>query len=204
MASVVPGRPEFEACGAAFDEVDESGDNGGMAAKRAGVIVVALVTAFGLAACDRGGHKARSTRAGSLSRSVSTSTTRTAPSKHELAQKYLRIIRPASSALARFDAKAQRWDYGTSGPAAAEDAAPAIAATKEADRNLLRTHWPSRVARDIRALVQADGALIGVMQSVATLTDAASLDWANHFAQAVEKVSAASNGVRADLGLPKG
>ena len=183
---------------AAFDEVDESMDNGGMVAKRAGVIVVALVTSLGLAACDRGGHAARSTGAASLS------TTRTAPSKHELAQEYLRISRPASSAIARFNAKSQRWDYGTSGPAAAEDATPAIAATEEADRNLLRTHWPPPVARDIRALVQADGALINIMRSVATLTDAASLDWANHFAQALGKVSAASNRVRADLGLPKG
>ena len=189
--------------GAAFDELGESVDNGGMAARRAGAIMVALVTILGLTACDRGGHNARSTRAASVSGSVGTSTTRTAPSKHELAQTYLRIIRPANSALARFDAKAQRWDYGTAGPAAAEDAAPAIAAVKEADVELLRTHWPSPVARDIHALVRADDALIGVMRAVATLTDAASLDWANHFAQALARASAASNVVRADLGLPK-
>lgn len=162
--------------------------------------MVALVTAFGLTACDRGGHNARSTRAAS----VGTSTTRTAPSKHELAQTYLRIIRPANSALARFNAKAQRWDYGTAGPAAAEDASPAIAALEEADTKLLRTHWPSPVARDIHALVRADGYLIGVMRALAALTDAASLAWANQFAEGLGKVSAASNAVRADLGLPKG
>lgn len=125
-----------------------------------------------------------------------------APSNHELAQTYLRIVRPANAAFARFNAKAQRWDIGTAGPAAAEDAAPAIAAAEEAQSKLLRRHWPSRVAADIRALVRADGALIDDLHALAALTDATSLTWANQYARDAGKVSAASNSVRAALGLP--
>ena len=136
--------------------------------------------------------------------SVPTTDTSTAaaPDLHKLAQTYLRIVAPANSVVTTFRKKAADWNDNTTNPQAAKEAAPVIAAFEKADNELLRVDWPPATAVDVKALVTADGALIGDLNALENVDLLSAGNWANQFSQDAGKVSAAVNIVRSDLGLP--
>src|SRR5262245_54894906 len=164
----------------------------------------ALTLAVGLlAGCGGGGSKAKP---GSTteSRTDGGSMTESPPSQHELAQTYLRIVKPANAEADRFNAKANRWDDSTTNAQAAKDAAPLIAAIQKADGKLLRVHWPAATEADIKALIRADGALIGDLRALKGVDMSSAGSLSNQFERDAGDVQAAANIVRADLGLPPG
>ncbi len=129
-------------------------------------------------------------------------TTSSTPDLHELAQTYLRIAGPANAATATFAEKANRWNDQTTNAQAVKDAAPAIAAHQKADNALLHVDWPSSVAVDVKALVAADGAVVGDLNGLKNIDLTSAGDWSNQLSQDLGKFSAATKIVRADLGLP--
>lgn len=81
-------------------------------------------------------------------------------------------------------------------------AAPLLAASQTFDSAALRQQWPSGVRADIKALVSADGAEEGDLESLET-ADATNIDQINASLTKDGNTTAAdSNIVRSDLGLP--
>jgi hypothetical protein len=120
-----------------------------------------------------------------------------------LAQTYLSILGPVYDERDRFIGKASRWDTNTTADDIAKDAAPMIAAMRKADDKLLGVHWPPDTAADVKELVQAEEAAGRDLGAVADVTDEQSTaDWFQHYQEDGAKVSAATDVVRADLGLP--
>jgi hypothetical protein len=164
---------------------------------------LAMLLAVGLlASCGGGGGGGNEASPGS---SVTTThhdmTTQSAtPSTQELAQTYLRIVRPANAEIDRFTAKARSWNDETTNAQAAKDAGPVIAALEEADNELLRVRWPAAIRADVKALVRADGAVIGDLNGIRDAVAVGS--WANQFSKDLGEFAAAVAIVRADLGLP--
>jgi hypothetical protein len=115
---------------------------------------------------------------------------------------YLAIIQPANDALINFGAKARGWNSETTGAQAASDAQPAIAAVREAVNKLLRVNWPGPTAADIKAQARAFGAVTGDLAALAGVTPLSSGAWVAQYGQDAGAASAASDIVRADLGLP--
>ena len=107
------------------------------------------------------------------------------------AAQYLRLIKPANDALNALQAlpsTSTDADYG----AAAAKIAPVYQAV---DAALLRAQWPANVMVDIKALVTADGAVIGDLSNLTAST-------VDTMVRDSGTASAQSNIVRADLGLP--
>jgi hypothetical protein len=115
---------------------------------------------------------------------------------------YLAIIQPANDALINFGAKARGWNSETTGAQAASDAQPASAAVREAVNKLLRVNWPAPTAADIRAQARAFGAVTGDLAALVGVTPLSSGAWIAQYGQDAGAASAASDIVRADLGLP--
>jgi len=161
--------------------------------------VLAAVAACALSGCGGGSKHAAST-----SRVVvgTDTLTVTEPTRHELAQEYLRIIGPMNAEFARFQAKAKGWDDNTTGPEAAEDAAPVIAAIRKGNNELLRVSWSTSTMSDVKEMVRADGALIGDLAGLAGVDLFSVGNWSSQFTQDAGRLQAAVNIVRADLGLP--
>jgi hypothetical protein len=157
-----------------------------------------LAVAF-LAGCGGGGNEA--SPASPVTTTHHDMTTQSAPSKQELAQEYLRIVAPANAALDTFNKKESSYDKNTTTQQVATDLAPVIAAYQEADNALLRVSWPSSIATDVKAMVTADGALIGDLQATTVQDVLSSGSWATQVSQDGGKSVAAANIVRADLGL---
>lgn len=84
----------------------------------------------------------------------------------------------------------------------AKDAAPLIAAFEKGDGELLRVDWPAETRADVKALVAADGAVLGDLRVLDTVSLLSAGDWSNQFSQDFGKLAAAADIVRADLGLP--
>jgi predicted RNA-binding Zn ribbon-like protein len=119
-----------------------------------------------------------------------------------LGQTYLSIVKPANDAIDRFEAKAKSWDDNATGEQAAKDAAPAVAAIREADNKLLRVAWPASTAADVKELVRAHGSMTGDLDGLEGVNALSAGAWTTQLTQDAGKASAAANIVRADLGLP--
>jgi hypothetical protein len=153
-----------------------------------------------LVGCGSSGGK-KASRGTSVAITNGAATTSTTPELHELAQTFLRIVGPANAAITTFGKKAKRWTTKTTYGQAVNDAAPLIAALEKTDNALLRVHWPSSIAVDVKALVTGDGAVIGDLKALDSLTFRPRV-WVKQFPQDVGKLSSAAHLVRADLGLP--
>jgi hypothetical protein len=165
-------------------------------------IVAIAVLAGSLVGCGGGNNnKGSSGSATAVTLSIGSETGTAPPSQHELAQTYLRIVRPGNAAVDSFKAKAARWNHNTTGVQAAKDAAPLIAAIQKADRQMLRVEWPPSTTADVKDLVRAHGALVGDLNALETLNILSAGDWVNQFTQDAGKAAAGANIVRADLGL---
>jgi hypothetical protein len=75
-----------------------------------------------------------------------------------------------------------------------------IAALEEADNELLRVRWPATIEADVKALVRANGTVIGDPNGIRDAVAVGS--WANQFSKDLGEFAAAVAIVRADLGLP--
>ncbi len=167
-----------------------------LASSALGFVVLGLVTGCGGA----GGGNAGSTAAPAATTTHHDMTIQSTTSKEDLAQTYLRIVRPANAEIDRFTAKARRWNDQTTNTQAATDAEPVTAALEKADDELLRVDWPATLRADVKAAVRADGAVVEDLKGIA---DAASVgSWVNQFSKDIGTFAAAVAIVRADLGLP--
>lgn len=161
--------------------------------KRTTALLAALAAAGALAGCSTAA-KTTST-ATTTSRAVAASTTvASSPSTKPLsfyAAQYSRIVAPANAAIDKLKAM----------PSTATDAdVAAVAASivpvvQKVDAELLRAQWPPNVLTDIKAMVAADGPLLGDLNNLS----AANMDAAIRESGAA---NAAANIVRADLNLP--
>jgi hypothetical protein len=131
-----------------------------------------------------------------------TEATTTTPDRQQLADEYLRIIAPANAAHRLWSKKAKSYDSNTTVEQQASDLAPLIAAYEDADNALLRVDWPPSIAEDIKALVAANGALIGDLRAADSQDVLSRSSWLTQVSQDGGKSAAAANIVRADLGLP--
>jgi hypothetical protein len=84
--------------------------------------------------------------------------------RQKLAREYLRIVAPANKAHDALMEKTRSYDSNTTTEELGSNLAPVIAAYEDAD-NALRVNWPSVVAADVKALVAANGALIGDLRA---------------------------------------
>jgi hypothetical protein len=128
-------------------------------------------------------------------------TTPATSSKQDLARTYLRIVAPANAAHDTLERKSKSYDDSTTAEQVASDLAPVIAAYEAADNALLRVKWPASIAADVKALVVANGALIGDLRAAGSQDVLSSSNWATQLSQDGGKSAAAANIVRADLGL---
>jgi hypothetical protein len=170
--------------------------------KRLAALVLALVTVVVvalLAGCG-GGSKSAVTQ----TQAATTPAAQSTPTRRELAHTYLSIIRPTYDARDHFIEQASRWNDKTTGDDIAKDAAPMIATVREADDKLLRVNWPPEIAVDVKELVRAEEAAARDLGATANVrADARSItDWYKQYKLDGAKVAAATNVVRADLGLP--
>jgi len=124
-------------------------------------------------------------------------------SRAALARAYLFITGPANDALSKFRTKASGWGDSTTGTQAAKDAAPAVAALRRADSQLLRLDWGPSMNPEVRTLVTAHGAVIRDLGSLRALKSLAPGPWLNRLVDDSSKASAAAQVLRKDLGLPQ-
>ena len=172
-----------------------SGDRLALNVKRLAALVLSLVAVAVvalLAGCGGGSKSAVTAEATSQARM---------PSRAELAQTYLRIVKPLNDASDRFYKRTAHWNQQTTGKEAAKDSAPSIAALRTFDDKVLRVDWPPETAVDVKELVRADRAFIGDLRALENV-DVLSLGLVNQARQDTTKGGAAGNVVRADLGLP--
>ncbi|HET8752423.1 MAG TPA: hypothetical protein VFM43_07865 [Gaiellaceae bacterium] len=164
----------------------------------------AFLTLFLVAGCGGSGKSGDGTTSVTLTRETTTSTTTRAPrlSKHELAQEYQRIAKPLSKVGNTFVSKAVKWTKQTTNEEAARDAAPLIAAYREADRELLRINWPQPMDRHVKLLVRANDLLIADLVSLRTINLRASSSWQSKFVRDASRAATVVDIVRADLDLP--
>ena len=169
-----------------------------------GVGLIAFATGWLLAGCGGNGRKSAPPASAAATMTAPTAATGTAatPDKHELAQKYLRIVAPANAALDTFNEKEKSYSSDTRAEQVVSDLAPVISAYQEADNALLRVNWPPSIAADVKALVGANGALIGDLEAADSQDVLSSSSWTTQASQDGGKSVAAANIVRADLGLP--
>jgi hypothetical protein len=166
----------------------------------AAIAVLSLGWMTGCGGGGGGGDSAAPEKAASTTPAAATTTS--APNMDELAQTYLRIVKPANQASEALRKKASHWTDSTTPAQAAKDAEPTIAAYRAADNALLRVDWPAATRWDVKELVRADSALIGDLEALEGLDAFSTGNWSSQFVQDAEKVGAAANIVRADLGLP--
>ena len=81
-----------------------------------------------------------------------------------------------------------------------------IAAWQQADHDLLRVKWPAAIAADVKAIVRANGAVIGDLGALEgareVVTDRLASKWFSHYLNDEAVATAKANNVRADFGLP--
>jgi hypothetical protein len=161
---------------------------------------IALGTAF-LIGCG-GGHTASPVTVHETVTAAATGTTSATPNREELAREYLRIVAPANAAHDALIKKSKSNDSDTTAEQLASDLAPVIAAYEEADNALLRVNWPPSIEADVKALVAANGTLIGDLRAADIQDVLSSSSWATQVSRDGGRSAAAANIVRADLGLP--
>ena len=158
------------------------------------IAVAAIVVSMTLTGCGGGGHSENTAH-------PTTPTTSGTSSRDELGQKYLEIVAPGNQAIETFKQKTDAYSDSTTADQVAADAAPVVSAIDEVDNALLRVDWPATIATDVKALVTADGALKGDLNSVGSLNALSISAWsASSHKTPVEKAQL-QNIVRADLGL---
>lgn len=160
--------------------------------RASGLLVVIIL----LAAC--GASKAAPAPAAPVA-SVSSGhdTTTTSTPAVNYGQQYLAIVGPANAA-----GNAAVIPDNPTGARLAQVFAPVIAAYQKADDALLRAQWPAGAQADIKAMVTADGAVIGDMNAAAGQNALSAASWETQLSSDGAKAKAAANVVRADLGLP--
>jgi hypothetical protein len=167
------------------------------------VSVLALVAAGIVAGCG-GSHKASTGETISTSATtLSEGSTQTTATMHHLAQTYLRIVAPANRAAEAYSKEAESWN-GINPTKEKIDAAtkPVIVSFEKADNALLRVQWPPAIRGDIKVLVNADGAVVGDLQSLSRQNATSIGQWATQYSKDSAQAVAAVNVVRSDLGLP--
>jgi hypothetical protein len=136
---------------------------------------------------------------GAAPSTAATATTPSAPAQPALAQTYLAIVQPANTALATFETKANAWTRSTTNRQAANDAAPFIAAVRQAASSLQRLQWPASTQADVNELVGDFGALTGDLARLGTLDMRSASSWVNRFTGDVATAGVAAATVRTDL-----
>jgi hypothetical protein len=129
-------------------------------------------------------------------------TTTAAPGQQELTQTYLAILEPANAALSTFVIKASGWTRKTTNAQATTDAAPLLAAVRQAHGKLLRVEWPASAQANMNELVRAFGVLTADLAALSTLRRLSALSWDSHFTLDASKAGVAAARVRVDLSQP--
>jgi hypothetical protein len=130
---------------------------------------------------------------------AATATTPSAPAQPALTQTYLAIVQPANDALATFETKANAWTGSTTNRQATNDAAPFIAAVRQAANRLQRVQWPASTRADVNELVGDFSALTGDLAALGTLDMRSASSWVNRFTGDVATAGVAAATVRTDL-----
>jgi len=177
-------------------------DNTPIDRRTSSLLLLALLATGVLAGCGDSKHAETSAPVTTAASSGTTQMTKTAPVPHTFARTYLRIVRPANVAHARLVEKSRSYGSNTTKAEVVADLVPVIAAYEAADRALLRVHWPPSVAGDVKALVAADRVLLRDLRAANQQTAQSSGAWTARVARDGEKSNAASDSVRAALGLP--
>jgi len=115
---------------------------------------------------------------------------------------YLAAAKKVNAAFGKFATEVGKWKEKTTDAQAAAEAKPAILALKIFDTSMIDENWPKNTVTDIHTLVSDDAAVIGDLESLATLNFLNLSNWESTFNRDSSLLSSAVTFVRHDLGLP--
>lgn len=161
---------------------------------RAAAITAGLAAGVVLVGCGSSGNTAASSPP-----PVTTSATQpSAVPAVNYGKQYLALVAPVNTALDTLVAKVNKL-VGQTVPTSTlvDDAQPTYASLSAFDSAVLRAQWPANATDDIKSLVKADAPLEAALTDDAPVGQA----WVSQFTATDTAAAAASNIVRADLGL---
>jgi len=154
-----------------------------------------------LAAC---GGSTKGTSAPATSSTVVTTTTvarTTTSAPVDYGKTYLALAKPLNAAGGAFNAAIGKLGSNPTSASVQTVCTPFADALTTFDSKVLRVNWPASAATDVKALVTADGALVGDLSSAQSQTVLSASSWESALSSDASKSSTAANIVRADLGL---
>lgn len=153
------------------------------------------------AACGGGAQHPAAFTASTLAATPSTSAPATAPSP-SIKARFLADVAVSNAALATFSKALSALPSPPLASQLAAIASPYADALQTLDNQLLRLGATGQTATDMRAMAQADGKVIGDLNSAGAQTVFSSADYVQAFLADEGASASADSAVRADLGLP--
>ena len=129
------------------------------------------------------------------------SNTSPTPGLQALAQQYQALVEQLGTAAAAFNDRMEALPPTATAADVAAVSSPYAAALHTYDSGLLRLPFPPSKVSDVQQLVRADAALEDDLNGVAAIAGFTIPTWSQQITPDANRVVAASNIIRADLGL---
>jgi hypothetical protein len=125
------------------------------------------------------------------------------PDAKKAAAHYLAVVGPFNTALATFQADVKAKGTTLTATELGSAVAPVARALQRADQELSSYTWPKKARAAVATLVQADGALLGDLDSAGSVNALTASSWVQQLSRDDAVAGTDAGLVRAALGLPQ-